>query len=91
MTLPDTVVKNATVVITDNLIESINGSIPKNAEIIDGKGKYLSPGLIDVHIHLYTDVYFGSKLPSQAPGLSFNTEDIMAGILEIGICHQNLN
>lgn len=29
--------------------------IPKAAQIIDGKGQYLIPGLCDMHVHLYDD------------------------------------
>ncbi|MEE0945103.1 MAG: amidohydrolase [Clostridia bacterium] len=39
-------------VIFDNKIISINGEIPSNANIIDAKGGYLTPGLIDAHCHL---------------------------------------
>lgn len=31
---------------------SINRSEKKNAKVIDGRGKYLIPGLMDVHVHL---------------------------------------
>ncbi|WP_108424349.1 amidohydrolase family protein [Flagellimonas amoyensis] len=44
-----------TVVITDGLISSIKKSstvkIPQNATVIDGRGKFLFPGLVDAHIH----------------------------------------
>ena len=48
-------IPNQTVVITKGLISNIKPSkkikIPGNASIIDGTGKYLSPGLTDAHIH----------------------------------------
>lgn len=48
---------NQTVIITDDLISNIQKSkdkiLPENATIIDGKGKYLIPGLIDAHIHFF--------------------------------------
>ena len=51
-------------------IVSINKSssefkIPKNARVIDLKGKYLMPGLIDMHVHLFdesellTNLFYG--------------------------------
>lgn len=44
-----------TVVITDGLISNIKKSssvkIPQNATVIDGRGKFLFPGLVDAHIH----------------------------------------
>jgi imidazolonepropionase-like amidohydrolase len=49
---------NKTVVIVGNKIKAIgdNGkvSIPSKAKIINGKGKYLIPGLWDSHVHLST-------------------------------------
>lgn len=82
MTLPDNIINNATVVITDNHIQSINGSIPKNATIIDGKGKWMMPGLIDMHVHVPTDAGpFGPKLPTQGATLFFDLQDYM--ILDI--------
>ncbi len=46
---------NQTVTITNDLITDVRpagqASIPGNANIIDGAGKYLLPGLIDAHIH----------------------------------------
>ncbi len=48
---------NQTVIITDDLITNIqqsnNKTLPENATIIDGKDKYLIPGLIDAHIHFF--------------------------------------
>ena len=80
-----TLLKNAIVVISENHIESINGVIPKNAKIIDGKGKWLIPGLIDAHVHLPADAFFGQKLPTQTPDLVFNTQDIMTPIIANGV------
>ena len=46
---------NMTVIITGDRITTIikNGevAIPKNAQVIDGKGKFLIPGLWDMHVH----------------------------------------
>jgi imidazolonepropionase-like amidohydrolase len=85
MASSNAVLENATVVISNNLIQSINGIIPKNTTIIDGKGKWLIPGLIDGHVHLATDAYFGQKLPTQIPDLAFNTQDIMTPIIANGV------
>jgi imidazolonepropionase-like amidohydrolase len=50
-----TLIPNQTVVITNDLISNIAPSskikIPANAIVIDGKGKYLFPGLTDAHVH----------------------------------------
>jgi imidazolonepropionase-like amidohydrolase len=85
MTSPDSVMNNATVVIVNNRIENINGAIPKNAQVIDGTGKWLMPGLIDMHVHLPADFYFRKKSPIQQPDLVFNTQDIMTPIIANGV------
>lgn len=85
MTSPNTVLHNATIIIRGNRIESINSSIPKDAKIIDGKGKWLIPGLVDMHVHLPTDTYFGSKLLTQAPEIKFVTQDIMTPFIANGV------
>ncbi len=50
-------IPNQTVVITNDLISNIQPSnkikIPVNAMLIDGKGKYLLPGMTDAHIHFF--------------------------------------
>ncbi len=51
------ILKNHTVLISNGIIMDMGKSvkIPKNAEIIDGKGQYLIPGLVDMHVHLFSD------------------------------------
>jgi imidazolonepropionase-like amidohydrolase len=85
MSSSNAILENVTVVISDNHIQSINGAIPKNATIIDGKGKWLIPGLIDAHVHLSVDVYFGQKYPTQTPDFTFNTQDTMTPIIANGV------
>lgn len=85
MTSPGSVLSNATVVIIGNRIESINGTIPANAKIMEGKGKWLMPGLIDMHVHLPTDAYFGPKSPAQVPDFSFDTQETMTPIVANGV------
>ena len=50
-----TMLPNHTVVLNEGKIISVSddGYIPNNAEIINGNGKYLIPGLVDSHIHLH--------------------------------------
>lgn len=85
MTLRNNVLYNVTVVIKGTRIESLNGSVPNDAEIIDGKGKWLIPGLIDMHVHLPTDFHIGLKLPTQAPDIVFNVQDIMTPYIANGV------
>jgi imidazolonepropionase-like amidohydrolase len=48
---------NRTVVIQGNRITSVSSKtiVSKDATVIDGKGKYLIPGLWDMHVHVLTD------------------------------------
>lgn len=50
-----TMLPNRTVIVDNGEIISVaaNDAIPNNAEIINGHGKYLIPGLVDSHIHLH--------------------------------------
>jgi imidazolonepropionase-like amidohydrolase len=50
-------IPNGTVVITNGKITAIgtNAAIPAGAEIVDGTGKFVSPGIIDCHSHIGND------------------------------------
>lgn len=85
MTIPNKVIYNASVVISNNVIESINGNIPAHCQIIEAKGKWLIPGLIDAHVHLTYDAFLGQKFPTQKPDIAFNTQDIMTPFIDNGI------
>src|SRR5215475_13653715 len=56
------VLDNQTIVITDGKIAQIGPAssvkIPTGAKKIEGKGKYLIPGLTDAHVHLYSTIEF---------------------------------
>jgi len=56
MTEGTTILNDRTVLIRDGRIEAIGARskvrVPAGARIIDGKGKYLMPGLADMHVHL---------------------------------------
>jgi cytosine/adenosine deaminase-related metal-dependent hydrolase len=51
------VLKNQTVLVKNDVIAEISSKIkiPKDAQIIDASGKYLIPGLVDMHTHLLSD------------------------------------
>jgi imidazolonepropionase-like amidohydrolase len=51
------VLQNQTVLVRDGIIVEVGKKvkIPKDAQIIDAKGKYLIPGLVDMHTHLLSD------------------------------------
>ena len=51
------VLPDQTVVIAKDTITNIGPSkkinVPAGAQVIDGRGKYLSPGLVDAHVHFF--------------------------------------
>src|ERR671923_2633778 len=55
----DTTLRDATVLLRDGRIAEIgatrNVKVPSGARRVDGRGKYLIPGLSDMHTHLYSD------------------------------------
>jgi imidazolonepropionase-like amidohydrolase len=60
------VLRNQTVIVRDGLIVEIGDTtrirIPGNAQRIDGAGKFLIPGLMDMRVHLFTDDEFPDAL-----------------------------
>ena len=55
----DTLLRDVTVVVTDGRITAVGPArsvrVPSGARRIDGRGKFLIPGLADMHTHLYAD------------------------------------
>jgi imidazolonepropionase-like amidohydrolase len=53
----ETVLKDVTVLVRDGRIAAIGAKVdvPKDAQLIDGTGKFLIPGLADMHTHLFSD------------------------------------
>jgi imidazolonepropionase-like amidohydrolase len=53
------VLRDQTVVIQNGaiaeIVDSIRAKVPAGAVRIDGKGKFLIPGLMDMHVHLFSD------------------------------------
>ena len=48
-------IDNGTVFMVDGKISAVGGpetSVPENTTMVDGSGKYVTPGIIDVHSHL---------------------------------------
>ncbi|MEO5995359.1 MAG: amidohydrolase family protein [Chitinophagaceae bacterium] len=77
MTTEDKIIENATVIIKNKKILSINGLIPNKAKIIDGKDKWLIPGLIDMHDHNLADVSFNPNYPTKGATAFSDTQDFM--------------
>ncbi len=59
----DTVLANKMVAIKNGIITKIADSIAvKNATVIDANGRFLSPGLIDMHVHVWDKYELGLYL-----------------------------
>ena len=60
------VLRGQTVVVRDGLIAEMGDArrvrAPRGAQRIDGRGKYLLPGLVDMHTHLFSDDDFPEEL-----------------------------
>ena len=50
--LPDSIVEGRALLF-DEKIAGLSETVPEGAEIIDAKGRYVAPGLVDIHIHGY--------------------------------------
>lgn len=86
MTIDNTILKGATVIIKNDKIEGINVAIPEGAILIDGTNKWLMPGLIDMHVHIPTDGgSFGPKLPTQGATVFFDLQDFMTLNISNGV------
>lgn len=77
MTTDNKVIPHATVVIKDKKILSINEAVPATAKVIDGKGKWLIPGLIDMHVHNIIDISFGQSYPTKGANFFSDNQDFM--------------
>ncbi|MGN6490696.1 MAG: amidohydrolase family protein [Agriterribacter sp.] len=85
MTAENSIITNASVVIENKKIQSINKAIPVNAKIIDGKGKWLIPGLIDMHVHNLADINFSANYPTKGATLFADTQDFMLLYIANGV------
>lgn len=59
----DTILTNKTIFVKDGIIKSIDSTIViQGIEVIDGENKFLSPGLIDMHTHVWDKQELGLYL-----------------------------
>lgn len=62
-----------TVIISGNRIQQVGKSrstpIPKYAEVVDANGRYMIPGLWDMHIHWYEQDYLGLFIANGVTGV----------------------
>lgn len=57
-------ISDGIIIIKDGRIENIgnnNTSIPNKAKVIDVTGKFITPGLIDAHVHFFQTGFFDSR------------------------------
>jgi imidazolonepropionase-like amidohydrolase len=85
MTIEGKIIHNGTVVISGKKILSVNGSVPQGAKTINGKGKWLIPGLIDMHVHNLADINFGDPYPTKAATIFTDTQDFMLLYIANGV------
>lgn len=86
MTANGAVLRDATVVIDGGRITALQGPVPRGAKRIDGRGKWLIPGLADMHVHLPSDgLMRPPRFPTEAPNLFFDTQDIMTPYIANGV------
>lgn len=70
-----------TVVIRDNKIAAITSAPPKDAQVVNGKGKFLIPGLWDMHMHLRGGQ---ETLPDNAAMLKLFVANGVTSVREMG-------
>ena len=87
MTERGTSMPDATVVIEHGRITALRGPGPRGAVRINGRGKYLIPGLMDMHVHLPSDQFLPDGEPprNEPPSLTFDTQDIMTPYVANGV------
>ena len=57
-------IEEATIIIKDDVIEGIGDNtmeIPENAEVMNLSGQFITPGLVDAHIHFFQTAFFDSR------------------------------
>ena len=59
----DTVLKDRTVYINDGMVKAIQETVEaENIQVINGENKYLMPGLVDMHVHVWDKYELGLYL-----------------------------
>jgi imidazolonepropionase-like amidohydrolase len=95
-------INNGTIVMRDGKIAAVgaNVQIPDGAQIIEGKGKFVSPGIIDAHSHIANDaINEGATAVSSMTGMGdvLNPldiaiqRDLAGGVTTANILHGSAN
>ncbi len=86
MTASSQPLRDTTVVIDQGRIVAVGGAAPKGAKRINGKGKWLIPGLADMHVHLPSaGLPRPPKYPTEPPFVFFDTQDAMLPYVANGV------
>ncbi len=57
-------ISNGIIIVKDDRIEAIGGpgiDVPPNGQVIDLSGKFITPGLVDAHVHFFQTAFFDSR------------------------------
>ena len=72
----------------DHIIEvgkSAEARVPQGAQVIDGRGKFLMPGLWDMHVHMFlSGADFGDTKPDLARDLTLYLANGVTGVRDTG-------
>lgn len=90
MTTSSAVIHNATVILENGRIKSImrlnENNYPLNVRRIDGSGKWLIPGLADMHVHIENPRMINLLSGPNGPAVkSVNDEDVLLPYLANGV------
>ena len=85
MTSPGEVLLDASVVVDGERISALNGPAPEGAIAVKGRGKWLIPGLIDMHVHVPTDGNFNRTFPTRTAAVFTRTQDVMTPFVANGV------
>ena len=81
---------NTRVIIEGSRIVAVGASVnesklSKPDKIIDGTGKWLIPGLIDMHVHGLSNSSFGTQYPTAGANVLIDTQDVMTPYVASGV------
>lgn len=102
LTITRGVIPNGTILIRDGKIAAVGAdvAVPAGAQIVDAAGKFVSPGLIDAHVHISADsINEGATTVSSMTGIEdvFNPTDVdmyrdlAGGVTTVNILHGSAN
>ncbi len=95
-------IQNGTIVLRDGKIAALGANlpIPAGADVVDGSGKFVSPGIIDCHSHIAADsINEGGTTVSSMTGIEdvFNPgdpdiyRDLAGGVTVANVLHGSAN